>query len=43
MIDGTDHASTLDGLLGVQGGAIPDHDVAVFASSEEHVVNATDG
>ena len=43
VINGTNHGSEGHGLLGGHGGAIPDHDVSVFTSSEEHVVDAADG
>jgi len=43
VVDSANHASEGDGLLGSHGGAVPDHNVAVLASSEEHVVDAADG
>lgn len=43
VVDRTNHASEGDGLLGSHRGAVPDHNVAVFASGEEHVVDAADG
>lgn len=43
VIDSTDHGAESHGLLGSHGGAVPAHDVTVFASSEEHVVDTTDG
>jgi len=43
VIDSTDHRSEGKGLLGSHGRDVPDHDVSVFASSEEHVVDASDG
>lgn len=43
VVDSANHTSEGDGLLGSHGGAVPDHNVAVFASSEEQVVDAADG